>query len=86
MTIAEMIQAVERYEITEQLINALVQFEWDFDPYGCMDEFGGHIDDEGVREQIADEIRFRLDECRQIILAELQYVQDEGGDVFREEY
>lgn len=60
MTLAEMIKRITAGDKSEELINALIEFKWETDPYGVMDAYG-HIDDEGVREQMRDEVVYMLD-------------------------
>ena len=83
MTIREMITAITDGVITDRLVNALVEFMWDYDPYGIMDYYG-HIDDDGVREQLANEVRFCLDEEETVLLDNLNDAL--GNPAFRENY
>ena len=85
MTIANMITTIEENNITEGLINALVEFMWDFDPYGILSEYGA-IDDEGVREKVAEEVRYRLNEDANLMLNDLKYARDECGNCFNKNY
>lgn len=85
MTIPEMITEVKGGVITDELINALVEFMWDYDPYGILDEYG-HLDDEGVREQLAEEVRYRLTEDVNLMLDDLEYAVENCGESFRENY
>ena len=83
MTIPEMITAVKENEITDELVNALVEFMWDFDPYGIMDAYG-HIDDDGVRGQLIEEVRYCLGSDKEVILENLNYANVTAG--FKENY
>lgn len=73
MTNIEMVNAVRANNITEKLIDALVEFKWNYDPYGIMEAFGGHIDDEGVREQVIEEVKYLLENDREILIDELEF-------------
>ena len=59
MTKEEMVAAIEAGNITEELVNAIVEFEWELDPYEVLNNYG-HIDDEGVREKMAEDVRYAL--------------------------
>lgn len=59
MTYASMIKAIKAGSITENLENALIQFYWDFDPYGIMDNYG-HLNDNGVKEALLSDILYML--------------------------
>ena len=59
MTYAGMIKAIKAGSITENLENALIQFYWDFDPYGIMDNYG-HLNDNGVKEALLSDILYML--------------------------
>lgn len=59
MTKEEMITAIEAGNITEELVNAIVEFEWELDPYEVLNNYG-HIDDEGVRERMAVDVWYAL--------------------------
>ena len=59
MTKEEMVAAIEAGNITEELVNAIVEFEWDLDPYEVLNNYG-HLDDEGVREKMAEDVRYAL--------------------------
>ena len=59
MTNAELALAVDTGNITDELLNALADFYWDFDPYGIMNDMG-HIDDDGVRDELKQSIRYIL--------------------------
>ena len=68
----EMIKRILAGDKSEELVNALIEFKWNYDPYGVMDAYG-HIDDEGVREQMADEVRFMLDQEPVILIDEIKF-------------
>ena len=74
MTNIEMVEAIITNAITEELINNLVAFKWDYDPYGIMEAFGGHIDDEGVREQVVAEVVYLLENDREVLIDELEFL------------
>ena len=59
MTKEEMVAAIEAGNITEELVNAIVEFEWELDPYEVLNNYG-HIDDEGVRERMAVDVWYAL--------------------------
>lgn len=59
MTYAGMIKAIKAGSITENLENALIDFYWDFDPYGIMDNYG-HLNDNGVKEALLSDILYML--------------------------
>ena len=61
-----------RNKWSEELVNALIEFKCDYDPYGVMDAYG-HIDDEGVREQMADEVNYLLDNEPAILIEEIKF-------------
>jgi len=86
MTIPEMITAVEENNITDELIDALVAFMWDFDPYGIMNEFGGAIEDDGVRDKVVGEINYALENDVNILLNDLRYARDECDDCYTRDY
>lgn len=85
MTLTEMKTAIQENRITDELINALVYFTWDFDPYGFLDEWG-HPEDEGVKEAVVEEMRYQVENCRKDIIETIEYAIDEGGDYFRNNY
>ena len=72
MTNEELIRRILAGDRSEELINALIEFKWNFDPYGVMDAYG-HIDDEGVREQMADEVNYLLDNEPAILVDEIKF-------------
>ena len=76
MTNREMIKRILDGDKSEELVNALVEFKWNYDPYGVMDAYG-HIDDEGVREQMVDEVRYLLDQDPVTLIDEIKF--DEEG-------
>ena len=71
----EMIKRILAGDKSEELVNALIEFKWNYDPYGVMDAYG-HIDDEGVREQMADEVRFMLEQEVVTLIDELKYYEE----------
>lgn len=85
MTLTEMKTAIQENKITDELINALVYFTWDFDPYGFLDEWG-HPEDEGVMETVVEEMRYQVENCRNDIIETIDYAIDEGGGYFRDNY
>lgn len=85
MTLEEMKIAIQENRITDELINALIYFTWDFDPYGFLDEWG-HPEDEGVKEAVAEEMRYQVENCRKDIIETVEYAIDEGGGYFRDNY
>ena len=64
MTKEEMITSIKAGNITDELVDALVEYEWEVDTYEVMDNYG-HIDDEGVREKMAEDVRYALTNCPQ---------------------
>lgn len=72
MTHEEMIKRINEGDRSEELVNALIDFKWDFDPYGVMDAYG-HIDDEGVREQMADEVNYLLENEPALLIDEIKF-------------
>ena len=76
MTNREMIKRIIDGDKSEELVNALVEFKWNYDPYGVMDAYG-HIDDEGVREQMADEVRYLLDNDTVVLIDEIEFEEGE---------
>ena len=85
MTLTEMKTAIEENRITDELINALIYFTWDFDPYGFLDEWG-HPDDDGVKETVGEEMRYQVEHCRKEIIETIEYAINEGGVTFRANY
>ena len=73
MTKEEMVAAIEAGNITEELVDALVEYEWDIDPYEVLNNYG-HIDDEGVREKMAEDVRYALSHNPQYAM---NYLQEE---------
>lgn len=71
MNNAEMIAAIEANRITPELKENLINFYWNFDPYGIMEEYG-HIDDPGTREKVLRDIQYLLDNDRKTILNDLE--------------
>lgn len=71
MTNAEMVNAIRNDNITEELINALIDFKWETDTYGFLNEYG-HIDDEGVREQAREEVIYMLDNDRDTLILDIE--------------
>ena len=59
MTKEELIAAIKSGNITEELVDAFVDFEWDFDPYGVLDAWG-HPDEPEVREAMRKDVRYTL--------------------------
>lgn len=59
MTPEEMITAISVGNTSDELINALVQLEWDYNAYEVIDNYG-HIDDDGVREMLEEDVRAAL--------------------------
>lgn len=76
MTSAEMIKRITDGDRSKELVNALIEFKWKYDPYGVMDAYG-HIDDEGVREQMADEVNYLLDNEPALLIEEIKF-EEEG--------
>lgn len=85
MTLTEIKTAVQEHNITDELINALVYFTWDFDPYGFLDEWG-HPDDEGVKEAVAEEMRYQVEHCTKELIESLDFAINENSDYFRANY
>ena len=71
MTNTELALAVDTGNITDELLDALTDFYWDFDTYGIMDEIG-HIDDDGVRDELKNSIRYTLENSPEIIIEDLK--------------
>lgn len=59
MTKEEMIQAIKSGNITDELVEAMVDFTWDFDPYGVLDAWG-HPDEPEVRDAMREDVRYTL--------------------------
>lgn len=72
MTLNEMLTAVQTDNVSDELIDALTEFYWDFDPYGIMEEYGGHISDKGVRKAVADNVRYLLRNDKDTLLSDLR--------------
>ena len=85
MTLIEMRNAVENGNITEELLNGLAYFMYDFDPYGTLDEFG-FIEDEGVKDTMIAEMRYQVVECKKELLETLDYAINEDNNTFRKDY
>lgn len=85
MTLIEMKTAIQENRITDGLINALVYFIWDFDPYGFLDEWG-HPDDEGVKEAVIEEMRYQVENCTKELIEALDFAINENSDCFRANY
>lgn len=85
MTLTEIKTAVQEHNITDELINALVLFSWDFDTYGFLNEYGA-IDDEGVREAVAEEMRYQVEHCTEELIESLDFAINENSDYFRANY
>lgn len=71
MNKAEMIAAIEAGKITRELKENLIDFYYDFDPYGIIEEYG-HIDDPGTRDKVLRDINYLLNNDRKIILSDLE--------------
>ena len=72
MTNNELINAIETANITDAVIDELINFEWEYDPYGIIDFFGGHIDDPGVRDRVRTEVIYRLNNEKDVLIDELR--------------
>ena len=88
MTVKEILYNVREAEkgtalVSAETLNSLVNFYWDYDAFGILDTYG-HIDDEGVREQVREEIICRLDSDISIVVDELIFAI--GEDRFNEDY
>ena len=71
MTEEEMIAAIEAGNITRKLVDALVDFEWENDPYGVLNEYG-YIEDRGVRAKLRKDARLALETDPQAVIAYLR--------------
>lgn len=73
MTNQEMAEAVQNNNITEELILNLVEFYFDFDPYGIRDEYGD-LPEEEMRAKVREEIEYMLltKSSRAIVIADLE--------------
>ena len=85
MTLTEMKTAIQEHNITDELINALVNFTWNFDPYGFLDEWG-YLEDEGVKEAVAEEMRYQVEHCAGIIIENLDFAINENNEYFNKNY
>lgn len=85
-TVSDMLEKVRKGDISDRLIDALVDFCYDFDPYGIQDNYG-LIDDEGVRDQLRENVVYVLDNDRADLIEELEFaLQPENADSFKEYY
>lgn len=71
MTNAELIKAIDTGIITDELLENLADFYWDFDPYGIMD-YMGSIEDPGVRDELKQSIRYTLENSPECIIEDLK--------------
>ena len=71
MTYAGMIKAIKAGNITENLENALIEFYWEFDPYGIMDNYG-HLNDNGVRSALLSDILYVLHHDPETIIEDIK--------------
>ena len=85
MTLTEMRTAIQEHNLTDNLINALIYFTFDFDPYGFLNEWG-YPDDEGVKEIVAEEMRYQVEHCTEEIIETLDFAINEDNNYFRENY
>lgn len=85
MTLTEMKTAIQENRITDRLLNALVYFTWDFDPYGFLNEWG-HPDDEGVKEVVIEEMRYQVEHCKKEILETIDYAIELNCEIFQGSY
>lgn len=85
MILTEMKTAIQEHNITDELINALVYFNWDFDPYGFLDEWG-HLDDEGVKEVVVEEMRYQVEHCTGELIEAIDFAINENNDYFKKNY
>jgi len=85
-TISDMLEKVRKDQISDRLLDALVEFCYDYDPYGIQDNYG-LLDDEGVRDQIKEEVMYVLDSEKDILIDELEFaLQPENKVNFKEYY
>lgn len=85
-TVSDMLEKVRNDQISDRLIDALVDFCYDFDPYGIQDNYG-LIDDEGVRDQLRENVVYVLDNDRADLIEELEFaLQPENSDSFKKYY
>ena len=85
MTITEIKTAIQEHNITDELLNALVYFTFDYDPYGFIDEYG-YPDDEGVKEFAVEELKYQVEHCTKDILETIDYAISENSNYFRKNY
>lgn len=85
MTLTEMKTAIEENRITDELINALVYFTLDFDPYGFINEWG-LPEEEGVKEAVVEEMRYQVEHCTEELIEVLDFAINEDNGYFRENY
>lgn len=85
MTITEIKTAIQEHNITDELLNALVYFTFDYDPYGFINEYG-HPDDEGAKELAIEELKYQVEHCTKDILETIDYAINENSEYFRKNY
>lgn len=71
MTHEEMLTAVKSGEHTSELIEALIDFEDEFDPYGVRDYFGD-ISKKTNRAKLRKEVKYVLKNDPQIYIEQLE--------------
>ena len=85
MILTEMKTAIQEHNITDELINALVYFNWDFDPYGFLDEWG-HLDDEGVKEVVVEVMRYQVEHCTGELIEAIDFAINENNKKKKKNY
>jgi hypothetical protein len=76
--IEELRDAIRTQVLTDDILEQLVNFMWEFDPYGILDHYG-HIDDEGVKEQLLEEAQYRFENEPEVVLDELDFYESDGA-------
>ena len=71
MTNSELLQAIKNGRDDTEIVEAVTDFVYDFDTYGCWDAYG-RIEEDGVRDQIREEAIFLLHEERDELISMLE--------------
>ena len=72
----ELLEAVRAGRNDLELIEAIANFIYDFDTYGCWDSYG-HIEEDGVFEQLKEEAVFLSTEETKTLIEELEFYNNE---------
>ena len=73
MSVEEMIALIAARNFTAELVDALIDYEWESNTYDVLNEYGA-IDDDGVRDRMAEDVRCALAKDPQGII---DYIKEE---------